>query len=73
MGIKDFDKIKAWNKKTKMIQNLYEEMLAKAEDSATADLKTHLKQFWEDNPDWTGSELDAVTDSGMDLTVGADE
>lgn len=58
-----------------MIQNLYEEMLAKTEqNAAVADVKAVLKIFYEQNPDWTGAEqADVVAETGQDLVVGVDE
>lgn len=68
-------KIKGWDKSAKMIQNLYEEMLAKTEqNAAVADVKAVLEKFYEENPDWIGAEqADVVAETGQDLVVGVDE
>lgn len=74
MKINDIQKIKGWKDRAKMISNLYQEMLDKTqENAATADVKKLLQQFKEDNPEWTGTEADAMTDAGVDYTIGADE
>ena len=74
MNPKAIEKIKGWDQRVKMIKNLYEQMLEKTEENkATADVKKLLEQFKADNPEYTGGEADAMTDAGVDYTIGADE